>query len=51
MKQGELSGVLKELGYTEDQASNRATQRATISFNFFSSGIQILSSGYQVDTV
>jgi hypothetical protein len=45
MKQGELKGILKELGYTEDQVSGYGAQQNIKILTRFFSGLQVLSSG------
>lgn len=44
MKQGELSGILKELGYTEDQVNGPFLSRVFRSSltQYFASGLQVL---------
>lgn len=45
MKQGELNGILKELGYTADQVSDKSNKLAIKSLTgFLFPGLQVLSN-------
>ena len=50
MKQGELGGILKELGYSEDQVSFVPNHFLLPPNNSFVSGLQILAKAIHLDS-